>query len=414
MDLRDGEPARRKLAAEGWLDITRRPQTRDGRLLLPVTPDAPTDIDLGVDQEWTEFEFERRERRPTTLREAPNLPPELASEVTRSMDVVGDIAVLRLKDDIRPRATEIGEALMEVHPRLRAVAVDSGVQGELRVRSLEIVSGEGPLVTVHREQGMELRVDLERAYFSPRLATEHQRIADMVSPGERVLDMFTGVGPFAVLVAKQASGAEVHAVDLNEAAVQLARENVEVNGVAPLVTVHQGDARELVPTLGVFDRIIMNHPSGARSFIDTALAASGPGTVVHLKAVGLGGLDQRVQVGAGCHTLDRCTEQPVFATHHERPDGILCAIVVDFQSAIIQIANQLVPFTTQVVHGLAGCTGWRHQRQTVIQPVAQFIQYRTRLLLAILPCALTASLNLRRAWAMQPTWISPLVATTAL
>ncbi len=286
VDIRDGEPARRELASKGWLDISRRPQTRDGRLLLPVTPDAPPDIDLGVDHEWTEFEFERRERRPTTLREAPNLPPELASEVTRSMDVVGDIAVLRLKDDIRPRAAEIGEALMEVHPRLRAVAVDSGVRGELRVRSLEIVSGEGPLVTVHREQGMELRVDLERAYFSPRLATEHQRIADMVSPGERVLDMFTGVGPFAVLVAKQMDDAEVHAVDLNEAAVQLARENVEANGVAPLVTVHQGDARELVPTLGVFDRIIMNHPSGARSFLGTALKASAPGTVVHLYMIG--------------------------------------------------------------------------------------------------------------------------------
>ncbi len=230
--------------------------------------------------------FEERDRKPTSLREAPGLPPELASEVTRSMDVIGDIAVLRLKDDLRPRASEIGSALMEVHPRLRAVAIDDGVHGELRVRALTVVAGEGPLVTTHREFGMELRVDLEHAYFSPRLATEHSRVADQVMQGERVLDMFAGVGPFAVLVARSGQPSEVHAVDLNEVAARLVEENARKNGVDELVKAHQGDAREVVPDLGVFDRIIMNHPHGAREFLDVALKASRSGTVIHLHMMG--------------------------------------------------------------------------------------------------------------------------------
>ncbi len=284
--LRDGEPARRKLVREGWLDISLRPKTQGDRLYLPVHPNTPEDLDIEVAYEWVAAVFEERHRKPTSLREAPGLPPELASEVTRSMDVIGDVAVLRLKDDIRPRASEIGSALMEVHPRLRAVAIDDGVHGELRVRSLTIIAGEGPLVTTHREHGMELRVDLESAYFSPRLATEHRRVADQVMPGERVLDMFAGVGPFAVLVARLAHPSQVHAVDLNEVAVRLVEENARSNGVDELVTAHLGDAREVVPDLGVFDRIIMNHPHGARDFMDVALGASGSGTVIHLHMMG--------------------------------------------------------------------------------------------------------------------------------
>lgn len=284
--LRDGEPARRRLVREGWLDTSLRPTTQGDRLYIPVLSKTPDDLDVGVGYDWVTAEFEERERKPTSLREAPSLPPELASEVTRSMDVIGDIAVLRLKDDIRPRASEIGNALMEVHPRLRAVAIDDGVHGELRVRSLTIVAGEGPLVTVHREHGMDLRVDLEQAYFSPRLATEHRRVADKVMPGERVLDMFSGVGPFAVLVARLAQPSQVHAVDLNEVAVRLVEENARSNGVGDLVTAHQGDARAVVPDLGVFERIIMNHPHGALDFIDVALGASASGTVIHLHLMG--------------------------------------------------------------------------------------------------------------------------------
>ena len=282
----DGEEAHRAMARAGALDPSRRSKVERGWLFLPLTEGTGEVVGLPPVYHVVEVELEGRTAKPTSLRDAPGLPPELAAEVTRSMDVVGDIAVLRLKDDIRPRAEEIGLALMEVHPRLRAVAVDDGVVGELRLRSLTLVAGEGPLATVHREHGLQLKVDLENAYFSPRLATEHRRVADLVTPGERVLDMFTGVGPFAVLIAKIGRPSEVHAVDLNERAVQLARENTEMNGVADVVTVHQGDARRLVPELGTFDRIVMNHPTAAVEFMGVAQDASREGTVVHLHVIG--------------------------------------------------------------------------------------------------------------------------------
>jgi tRNA (guanine37-N1)-methyltransferase len=282
----DGEAAHRALARVGALDPGRRPRTEDGWLFLPLLEGTGEVTGLPPIYHVVVVELEERAPKPSSLREAPSLPPELAAEVTGSMDVVGDIAVLRLKDDLRPRAREIGQALMEVQPRLRAVAIDDGVTGELRLRTLELVAGDGPLATVHREHGISLRVDLEQAYFSPRLATEHRRVADVVEPGERVLDMFTGVGPFAILIAKVTHPSEVHAVDLNPRAAQLAEENAQANGVDHLVTVHQGDARDVVPGLGVFDRIIMNHPTAAIDFVDIALTVSREGTYVHLYLIG--------------------------------------------------------------------------------------------------------------------------------
>jgi tRNA (guanine37-N1)-methyltransferase len=282
----DGEEAHGAMVRAGALDATRRPKVEDDWLFLPLRQAFVGALELPEEYYVVDVDLEVRSTKPTSLRDAPGLPPELAAEVSRSMDVVGDLAVLRLKDDLRSHAAVVGEALMEVHPRLRAVAIDDGVRGEMRIRDLTIVAGEGPLVTTHREHGIQLRVDLVRAYFSPRLATEHRRVADMVQPGERVLDMFAGVGPFAVLVAKMASPKEVHAVDLNADAARMAEENAELNGVADIVTVHHGDARQVVPSLGAFDRIIMNHPHGAIGFIDVAMSVSRTGTVVHLHVIG--------------------------------------------------------------------------------------------------------------------------------
>ena len=286
--LQQGERARRRLAELGLLDPGRRPVERDGSLLLPLVGGAQGAPDIDVEHEVVEDDLPVRDvqPRPRSIRDAPGLPPELAAEVTRALDIIGDIAVVRLPDALLDRAGEVGRAIMGLHPRVRVVAVDRGVTGPHRVRSLETVAGEGPLATVHHENGIQLHVDLAAAYFSPRLATEHRRVADLVRPGERVLDMFAGVGPFAVLIAKDGRATEVRAVDLNPVAAAMLRANSKANRTGGRLHVHEGDARAVVPPLGSFDRIIMNHPHHAIEFLDVALGAAKDGATVHLHTIG--------------------------------------------------------------------------------------------------------------------------------
>jgi release factor glutamine methyltransferase len=78
-----------------------------------------------------------------------------------------------------------------------------------------------------------------------------------VRPGDRVLEIGTGIGLAAVLAAR--AGAQVIATDLVEAAVRCARENAVLNGVADRLEVRAGDAFDPVRGLS-FDLICTSPP----------------------------------------------------------------------------------------------------------------------------------------------------------
>ncbi len=206
---------------------------------------------------------------------------EGADRVSSGVDVVGDIAIVRLAGFSAPEKRRVARALLEEMKNARVVMEqEGGIEGEFRLRRLAHLAGEKRTTTVHRENGCSFRVDVEKAYFSPRLSTERLRIAKLVGPGERVLNMFAGVGPFSILIAKVA-GARVTSCEVNEAAAELHEANDRLNKVEGLVTVVRGDAAGLPGTLrGKFDRILMPHPSEADRYLPAAIRmAKGRGTI---------------------------------------------------------------------------------------------------------------------------------------
>ena len=79
----------------------------------------------------------------------------------------------------------------------------------------------------------------------------------------RVLDLCTGSGAVAVAIAKHAKGAQLVATDISEAALTVARQNVETNGVADRVTILQGDLFDALKGIvdpSPFDLIVANPP----------------------------------------------------------------------------------------------------------------------------------------------------------
>jgi len=286
----DGEATRRRLAdddlvADG-LDIV----VEDGRLYVPVTdPDAvPADLDV--------VEHDVPERETITT------PADLLG-FEPSYERLGDVVIV--DEDDPERAARIAEAIVDSDVRARTVLDRaSKVKGETRVREWDVlatVPGEesaageasapgeesaaetearSPTETVHREYGSEFRVDVAEVYFSPRLATERHRVVTQVAPDERVFDMFAGVGPYAVPMAKR--GAEVVAADVNPAAVEYLRENARRNGVDGRITAHADDVRAVAEAYeGWADRIVMNLPHTADAFLGTAVALAGEEGVLH-------------------------------------------------------------------------------------------------------------------------------------
>ena len=66
------------------------------------------------------------------------------------------------------------------------------IKGELRTRDMEIIAGENSTETIHKEFGLRFKIDVKKAYFSPRLATERKHVTELVKEGETVLEISSG------------------------------------------------------------------------------------------------------------------------------------------------------------------------------------------------------------------------------
>jgi len=207
---------------------------------------------------------------------------EGAERVSTGVDVVGDIAIVRLEEFGQKEKKRIGEALLAELRNVNGVYEQvGGVEGELRLRSVKHLAGARRTLTVHRENGCQYRVDIARCFFSPRLSTERLRVASQVRKGELVLNMFAGVGPFSIPMARS-SRTLVTSCEINPLACRLHRENDRLNRVESLVKVFNDDAQDLPSKLRPeYDRIIMPHPSQAHRFVPAALQLAKRKAMIH-------------------------------------------------------------------------------------------------------------------------------------
>jgi tRNA (guanine37-N1)-methyltransferase len=231
----------------------------------------------------------KKQQRKTLLQILENqLPPHLLASLPRALDIIGDIAIIEIPPELKTHERLIGEAILATHRNVRTVLAKVGaVSGTYRLREFEIIAGEPKTATIHRENGCQYHVDVAKAYFSPRLSHEHSRVASLVQKGETVVDLFAGVGPFSVLIAKKNADARVYAVDINPEAIEFLKENIRLNRVENRVVPILGDAKQATEKrlLGVADRVIMNLPEKATEFIDAACRAIKPsGGTVHYYA----------------------------------------------------------------------------------------------------------------------------------
>lgn len=210
-------------------------------------------------------------------------PPGLAEKVVKSFDVVGDIAVIKVPPELMEYRFSLARGLLEELPQVKVVLRQSSPHaGDYRLRGLEWLAGERRTTTVHCEHGCRFKVDLAKAYFTPRLSYERLRVASLVGEEELVFNMFAGVGCFSILLAKL-RGAEVVSVDLNADAARLMSENVSLNKVKGLVHAIHGDSRliGLAGEGGWADRVLMPLPLKSLEFLDAAIHALRLRGIIH-------------------------------------------------------------------------------------------------------------------------------------
>ena len=244
-----GEEVRRELIEEGTLDLSLKVRREGSTLLLPVT--------------------EHRESA-----ERCDFEPQPGRQILPRHELVGGIAIMQ---DCDPAgAVKILASRPSLHTVLCAA---SEVSGEYRTREFEVLAGIPTTRTDAIEYGHRFTVDLSTAYFSARLSSERQRILERMGDHETILDMFAGVGPFAITLAARA--VLVVASDINPQAIMLMLVNLAQNRTKNVLPV-LADAHHLPAIIPwQFDRIVMNLPLSGSAFLSDGFRLCKPGGIIH-------------------------------------------------------------------------------------------------------------------------------------
>ncbi len=247
------EEVRKELAAAGRIDHRLRVRTEEGQVLFPIVGHVEGAV------RCTFFPYPPRSGLP-------------------DHELVGGIALMEEPD--RTAAARLIGLRPSVHTVLHPLGE---VEGTYRTRRYEVLAGIPTTRTLYAEYGHRFAIDLAKAYFSARLSNERQRLLRLANPGEIVLDMFAGVGPFSITLAGIAG--LVVSADANPGAVSLIAENIALNrttNVLPLLA----DAARLPEYIHwKFDRVVMNLPKSGYEFLDQAFCLCRKGGYIHLYAL---------------------------------------------------------------------------------------------------------------------------------
>ena len=206
-----------------------------------------------------------------------------SDELISAFDQIGDIIIVRIPDSLLSKKKIIGEALLNEVKIVRSVFYQaSDVEGDFRTRNLEVIAGENNTETEYKEFGCKFIVDVEKAFFSPRLSTERERIANLIQDGEIMTNMFAGVGMFSIMAAKKKK-CTVYSLDINPVASKLCEKNIELNKLAGKVISINGDSTEIIKEklVNQSDRTLMLLPERSDEFLDDAISTTKNGGIIH-------------------------------------------------------------------------------------------------------------------------------------
>ncbi len=217
--------------------------------------------------------------------------------------IIGEIAVVETHGEKAAQVKKFALELLAKQKNIRTVAVKAtNTEGKYRVRKVKVIAGEKSTETTYRENDCTFKFDLNKVYFSPRLAFERQRICELARPGEKILVLFAGVGPYAIVIGrkitlleraaekkkKKLPKTEVIGVELNPAGIEYFEQNISLNKVGAIVSAVEADAKKFLAqksNFKKFDRIIMPLPKTADKFLEGAVKCAAKGATIHFYSI---------------------------------------------------------------------------------------------------------------------------------
>jgi 23S rRNA (cytosine1962-C5)-methyltransferase len=186
-------------------------------------------------------------------------------------DRFGDVLVVQIltAGADRMRATIVAALNELIRPR----SIIERSHGAVRKQEglddhIAVLAGESVTETMAVENGIKIKIDFEHGqktgYFLDQ--RDNRAMAGSIASGARVLDAFCYQGGFS-LAALAGGASKVVAVDTSARALEVARQNLELNGhsVSEVEFVHGEAGKFMAETANRFDLIALDPPPLARS-----------------------------------------------------------------------------------------------------------------------------------------------------
>lgn len=253
--------------------------------------------DLNAEIVWIK-PSENQNYQPRSLEEVleSKLPAPLMELIPKSYDIIGNIAIVELNqfDGIKNQEKikkGIAKAIITVNHNIKTIyEKGSEIEGKYRLRELTFLAGEKNSITIHKENNCKFKLDIRKTFFSPRLNYERQRISNAdFKQAESIVDMFAGVGPFSIQIARK-NDVKIYAFDINKNAIKYLKENISLNKLEGSINPINKNVKTLINqtnNLGKglknkIDRILMNLPQTSLNYIDVVShLAKWEGCILH-------------------------------------------------------------------------------------------------------------------------------------
>ncbi|MEM4280871.1 MAG: class I SAM-dependent methyltransferase family protein [Candidatus Caldarchaeum sp.] len=189
-----------------------------------------------------------------------------------SVKYLGHVALMRIPLGFKGSVEEVAQKLLREYSRVKTVVLIERVEGVHRVPRTRVLAGLPVTETLHRENGIVYKLDVQKLMFSLGNSFERRRMRSLPRRGEVIVDMFAGVGQFTVPLAKS-QAEKVYAFEINPEAYRYLVENLKLNKVEHRVTAFLDDCRN-APSYGLeasANRVIMGYFPGTLDYLPTAL-----------------------------------------------------------------------------------------------------------------------------------------------
>ncbi len=198
------------------------------------------------------------------------VPPDLINKIPDKWEKIGDVGIIKLHPDLENYSKMIGKTFAKILHCKTVLNDVGGISGIYREPNVEIIYGEKDTETIHKENGIRFKLNLQKVMFSSGNIDERIRMAKISNKKETVVDLFAGIGYFTIPIAVYSKPKKIFACEINPISYEYLCNNISLNHVTEIVEPLLGDNKEIAPK-NVADRVVMGYIRDTHKFLQIAM-----------------------------------------------------------------------------------------------------------------------------------------------